>query len=75
MSEGSADPRERIEPLGAPTDPLRPTGPAGLDRASREAKARTAAGTRKVLAELAAIIGAAVLLVVLAIVAYTVASG
>jgi hypothetical protein len=74
MTEGTDEPRaERVEPLGAPTDPMRPTGPVGLGQASQEAKARMAAGARKVLAAFAIAIGVAVLLAVLAIVAITVA--
>jgi hypothetical protein len=60
---------DRIEPLGAPTDPLRPTGRVEADQALAESKARMAAKGRKVLRALAIGLAAVVLLAILYFVA------
>lgn len=57
----------RLEPLGAPTDPVRPTGPADLEHATREAKARLAARARKALLAIAIVSGCLVALAIAAI--------
>lgn len=75
MTEATSDPPvEVIEPLGAPTDPLRPTGPVQRREAGM-AKARLAAGARKVLAVSAVVLGAAILLGLVASAAYALAFG
>lgn len=62
MDDGRED---RIEAIGAPSDPLRPTGRVNAQQATADAKARMAGRARKVLRVLGIVLAATVLVALL----------
>ncbi|HUR26290.1 MAG TPA: hypothetical protein VM327_09790 [Candidatus Thermoplasmatota archaeon] len=59
----------KLDPIGAPTDPLRPTGPLDPDEATRKAKARMARAARKLVMAIVIVGCAAAALIILGVLA------